>query len=379
VTRTNRILLFAATLGIAALATWCATSFELVERTVDSGPTGPARRNPWLAAERLFTRLGVPARTVPASEPLPSPASTIFFFAPRQKFPERRIDDLLAWVSRGGRLVLVPSAASHLGAGGDPLLDRLGLATEEVDEAPEKKLELQASRRSPPFEVTVPGELRLVDRKGGAQADERGRWESGDPRGPVLVRFPRDKGEIVVLASALPLSSAKLAEADNAPFAWELAAGERKPEGIRLVIRDEVPSLFLLLWEGGRLAILSGLLALIALLVRLAAPFGPRLPPPLRGHRSLLEHVEASGELLWRVGARAPLVDSTREAVRRQIALNWPEWARLKGRELALKLSTITKTPGGRIERALEGPAPTDAAAFTETMRTLERIRRSPR
>src|SRR3546814_3831009 len=61
------------------------------------------------------------------------------------------------------------------------------------------------------------------------------------------------------------------------------------------------------------MAWLPALLALAAWLWMRTQRFGPRLPSPEPARRALLEHVQASGEHLWRYGRASALYAAVRE------------------------------------------------------------------
>jgi hypothetical protein len=147
--------------------------------------------------------------------------------------------------------------------------------------------------------------------------------------------------------------------------------------GILMVVRDEAPSLFALLGRHAWTLLISGAL-LIAAWVRLSGSrLGPLLPDPPRDRRSLLEHVEASGDFLWKSGRAQDLVRSTRQALLRRVELRQPTWAKLPSRDLTQRLAATARVSQPQVEQALYGQVQGDPAAFVAMIQTLETVRRS--
>src|SRR5947208_1017200 len=112
------IILILAVVLLAA-GFWFRSAYEPVQEDVEAGYRGPARLNPFLAAERLYTRLGVQAHTLPgAARPLPAPDQALLVLSRRRALSAAELRDLLDWVRRGGRLVIALDEAPRL----DPVL-----------------------------------------------------------------------------------------------------------------------------------------------------------------------------------------------------------------------------------------------------------------
>ncbi|HYU34169.1 MAG TPA: DUF4350 domain-containing protein, partial [Thermoanaerobaculia bacterium] len=118
----RRSLLFVSIAGgiLAALAlAWFFTHFERVEEEVEVGYQGAARTNPFLAAERLFTRLGAPARTLAAGPATLPPADhALLLVSPARSLSAESFAKILDWVRQGGRLLVALDDAPSL----DPVL-----------------------------------------------------------------------------------------------------------------------------------------------------------------------------------------------------------------------------------------------------------------
>jgi hypothetical protein len=143
------------------------------------------------------------------------------------------------------------------------------------------------------------------------------------------------------------------------------------------MVREASPSLLALLVRHAWPVLVSLGLLVGAWAWRAASRTGPVLAGALPPRRALLEHVRASGELLWRLEQREALLAGLREAVQRRLARRHPGWRGLPPRQQQQRLAELAGVPGGLLAAALEGAAPADEAGFVRTVRQLDRVWRS--
>ena len=388
--------------------------FEPVEEMEDVGFRGPARLNRFLAAERLFTRLGVPAESSFDDWELPGPQDTLLLLNPQRVMTEDRGAEILDWVAAGGNLVAVLPDAPSL----DPLMVHFGIDAAEPELSEEEEEEdkdgkdskdskdakkengaagpidpfadvigetvevpLRDSPAEKPFKVHVQGFRRLLPPESSPEEDDGLEVQAGSESGTFLLRYAYESGQVTFVSNAGFLSNEFLGKLDHGPFAWALVQGQAgPPESVLLVVRDEVPSLFTLLARHAWMVLVSGLFLLLAWLRLAGSRLGPVLPDPPRDRRSLLEHVEATGDFLWQSGHAGELLQSTRQAFLRRVEVRQPTWAKLPPRELVNRLANAAGSAGlaaPAVDRALNGSAEGDPAAFVSTIQTLETLRRS--
>jgi hypothetical protein len=400
--RQLRLALLLGALLVAALTAAFFHYFERVQEEIEVGYQGPARLNRFLAAERLFKRIGVPATSVFGSWDVPPVQHTLLLLNPHRALTADQASEVLEWVTKGGNLVAVLSDAPSL----DPLLTSFSVGAVDVepegkadaknakkleDFTPQEVLEVPWREGQKSFKVKVQGFRRLAPPAEHHEADSPDIM-AGSKKGTFLLRYAHGKGWVTFLSEADFLTNELIGKEDHARFAWALvqgggAGGAALPlQGILLVVRDEVPSLLALLGRHAWTLLLSGAL-LIAAWVRLSGRrLGPVLPDPPRDRRSLLEHVEASGDFLWKSGRAQDLVRSTRQALLRRVELRQPMWAKLPSRELTQRLAANAAHAGGpgspgitqpQVEQALYGQVQGDPAAFIVMIQTLETVRRS--
>ncbi len=389
--------------------------FERVEEEIEVGYRGPARTNPYLAAERLFGRLGAPGRTAQAGLPLPPAGHALFLLRRERTLSEDDLGKVLNWVKEGGRLIAAQSAAPTV----DPLLRHFGVTVRALpdsaageDEAPAKPQKADREKPAEPASedgekgtaetaeavvespdedlidlalhpgdgrarVTVPRSApRLVPAPAGKAFQLSA--QAGSEDGAVLLVYRLGDGQVAFLADAGFLENDSIGRYDHARLAWHLATGGGEPPaGVQIVFRDDVPPLLHLLARHAWAFVVSGAALLAAWLWARAGRFGPLVPDPSPDRRRLLEHVEAAGQYLWRAGRSSELIDGARQAVLARLERRQPAWARLPQRELAQRLGAAADLAPHRVDEALRGRATSDPAELVSLIQILEKVRRS--
>lgn len=373
---TVALLAFAAVL-LALGTAWFLTNFERVEEEVYVGYQGAALGNPFLAAERLFTRLGAPARTLPsAPSELPPADHTLLLLSPVRSVSAERAKEIVAWVHEGGRLVVALDDAPSL----DPLLRHWGVTATDAaasDDGEPEELLIPLRGKKPVnkpvmVKAEIPRSRRLATTRDDAEIEIRG------DAGISLVRYAAGQGSVTFIADTTFLSNDGIGEHDHAALAWALVHGGTadQPAGVWLAVRDTVPTLAQLLARHAWMALASGAALVAAWLWAAGSRFGPRLPEPAHHRRSLLEHIEASGAFLWRNGRGWDLVHDARQALLHRVEVREPSWVRLPPPELVKRLAAGSGLPAPRVDRALHGDVSFTSDLVT-ILQTLEILRRT--
>ena len=225
---------------LAALGTvWFLNNFERVEEDVEVGYQGAALSNPFLAAERLFTRLGAPARTLPsAPAELPPADHTLLLLSPVRSVSAEQAEKIVAWVHEGGRLVVALDDAPSL----DPLLRHWGVTAidaEAAENGEPEVLQIPLRFKSPAkkpvmVEAEIPRSRRLVTTRDDAQIEIRG------ASGISFVRYAAGQGSVTFIADTTFLGNDRIGLHDHAALAWALVHGgtSQQPAGVWLAVRD---------------------------------------------------------------------------------------------------------------------------------------------
>jgi hypothetical protein len=220
-----------------------------------------------------------------------APRDTLLLLGDPRQLSAHEVDALLDWTAAGGHLLVTTPATWRLSAPRPGhLLPRLGVAV------------LPDSRECMAF--VVPDEERHVEFCGGARftfsgTDPRLTW--GDFRqGFVFARFASGDGAVDMLASADFMRNQALEDGPHIALTRQLLAPNYGEGTIHLVYAASMPPLWRLLLEQAWMVWLPWLLALFAFLWMRMQRLGPLLPSPPDARRSLLEHVQASGQHLRR-------------------------------------------------------------------------------
>jgi len=394
-------------IAVALVALFLATC-ERKEVELPRGYSGEAARNKYLAAERLLTRMGMPAQShsdVRALAKLPPETSTLVLPTARRAVDPATSARLLEWVERGGHLVVVTwTLWDDPHRDPDPILDAIGLhqfmngSLEEPNDPdlpesrPEPEPDPERGPAEPPAEAPSPvAEAEFPDREAPLQVrfDSRFRFELaeeaneslileiGDDDGSHWVTVKRGKGLITGLTDDLFMTQPAIGELDHAELVYRMSrlGGHRGP--VWFVYGDQLPSMLGLIAKYGWMVAASAL-ALLALWVWSASRrFGPIAPDPAPARRELMEHVRASGRLQWRRGGGAALLAAVRDSLLARMRERHPGFQSLTPAEQARRLETLSSVPRARVADALApGPEP-DPARFAARIAILEKLRRS--
>lgn len=383
---------WAATLGFAALlATLFFTTCERREVEIPRGYRGEAARNPYFAAQRMLERMGGTAAS--HADPgvlfaLPSERGTVFLPTARAAVTPARSDELMAWVRRGGHLVVVTwQLWDDEARTPDPILDALGVhqfmrpegeasdAGAQEEEAPRAVVaQAKVRGRDGPLEARFDPRFSFELAGDAARALD---FEIGDRYGVHLVTLRAGKGYVTALTDDFFLRQPEIGELDHAELVYRLAHWGGRAGPVAFVYGDDYPGALELAWSRGWPALVA-LAALVAAWVWFASRrFGPLAPDPPLERRALMEHVTAAGRFQWRRGASRALLAATRAALLARVRERHPRLEGLAPAEQAERLAALAELPPERVELALAYRTDTDASRFAQDVALLERIRRA--
>lgn len=359
-----RWLLPVGVLALIALGViWFLSAFERVPAKEWVGPTGEARRNPFLAAERLAGRMGLGARELRALPELDTlkPTGALLIPNHRQAIDARRLRQLATWVERGGHLI----AEAELVGVADPLLDALGV--ERAAGPPPTK----------PAPVELPGGRKVaVSIFGGMALKAPGRQPRlllGTAEGARLVSFPHGKGMVTATISLQFARNQTIGTSDNAEFFWHVLQLAPAAE-LAIYMRPERLSLWGFLTDHAA-PVLASTAALLALwLWRIGPRFGPVHPDAPPARRRLLDHLRATGRYYWSKDLRVRLLGAARDAALRRVGRAQPDFAASPDGERAARLSALAGISREDALRFMTAGADVRGTDFIRIMHTAQRI-----
>jgi hypothetical protein len=370
-------LLVLAVMG--GLGTWWWRTHVRVEEWIDLPRSGEAARNPLYVLKLALRNDGV---TVQARRrlqrdqvPLAARDTVLLYNDPRTL----RADDvqaLLGWVNRGGHLIVRTPAPGMLGESAHvPLLSELQVVP--MAGGGSDCLPMQVAGEPSHVEFCEGRRFTVGAEGAGMPETPRAAWRSD--RGYAFARFVRGHGVVDVIADLDFLTNDKLQDGPHIALTRQLLAPNYRAGTVHLVYAAQVPSLWRTLALHSWMAWLPLLLALLAWLWARTQRFGPLLPAPASERRSLLEHIAASGDHLYRYGYAHRLHGAVRAAFLRRLRQVDPQAAVLEGEPQVAAITERFDLPAHDVRAALSTPVARDHAAFRTRIAILIRMHNSLR
>ena len=192
----------------------------------------------------------------------------------------------------------------------------------------------------------------------------------------AYARVIHGAGTVDVIADLDFLQDDKLEEAQHAALARQLFQPNWADGGtFHLIYSANMPSLWDLVWHYGWRAIVPSLLALLLWLWMRGERLGPLRPAAPPDRRSLLEHVQASGDHLYRYGRGGVLYAAVHDAFLRRLRQRDPYAAALEGPAQIDAIARRTGLSTLDVEAALRYPRPGDAKDFVLRIARLLQLR----
>ncbi len=366
--------------------------FEKKTRTEYIELSAEAQANDYLAVERFLRAGGLDVESINTTHDAltrPGPEDTLLIFSNRFTLRRGVADQLLGWVSGGGRLVV--EAGSRLteddaDTDRDWLLNRWQVAVDEREYcADEEGKDAGCLDDVIPeygeYAVELPnGDSVLVD-----SLDTQYLASAIAPNvsidsaaGPWVAGFDHDEGQVVVLIELVTWwGNWSIGDYDHASVLWQLVNLDGRPNKVWLLYREDMPPLPQWLWQQAW-PVISVLAAILMLLLWRAWPrFGPLLPMLSQPRRSLREHVRAAGRWRWGNGQSGGLLHGLREALAIRINQVHPGWQHLERDEFDRRVGQLSGLSGEEVDLALRGNADGNPSAFTHIVKLLATIKQN--
>ncbi|MEM8955523.1 MAG: DUF4350 domain-containing protein [Verrucomicrobiota bacterium] len=415
--------------GLLACTLSSCGKFEEREREV--GYKGPARWNPFLAAERLLTEMGLPAENRFGLGELPPHSDTLI--VPSNAIPEYGFTSQIQdWVSQGGHLVyfteggdrflfefgdLIPRNEDSIDSNDTPPADeeedqaedQLGDDNDRSDrqsetapagdgENEEEQKNTGPSRKEDPilkrfnirerrarkiptevlfqneiFQVDLPSQRVFID-----PSIQRNQKNQSNSRRTPIFTTTFGKGRVTVISHAHPFRNPNIGDDDNALLFWKII--QLQPgNGARFIIAGRT-SLWSMIWQYGWTVVIGLALVIALWLWKSLTRFGPLQSPENNGARDFFEHIDMTGKFLWRRGNTESLLEPLRQntmlSLHKKWHLNRTPGALLQQPDLE-RIADHTGLPIEVIRNALLKTKITDSAELTRTVRELQLIQSS--
>lgn len=378
---------------VALFVAWWFSEYERDDVEVYTGYQGEARWNPYLAAEKLLTSLGIEAETREALQPtewLPPPTDTLVVRADPTIAVGGELDALYDWVQvSGGHLVLLPPREES--ADVDLLMSLFGLGFERADPVHDD----DSVDDDPETEAGGDGDEATVD-EGDTEEDidytvalyatyyrVRNDFDSpamttvADDIGNIAVRVAEGNGFVTVIASELYFTNDYLADADHARLLLDAVAGYVDPGKVWLVFQASFPPLWRVIWQAAPYLVMTLAVALLLWLWAALPRFGPKIEPEAEDRRSINEHISAAGSFAWRHEGSEALAESVVQAVLHDAERRHPGIGRLAPEKQAESLAHLTGLDAQTILDGLLAAGDNRPRDFTENIQLLQTIRKA--
>lgn len=372
----SRLLITGLVLVCLALATaWFLANFERRTESEQTGFHGKARRDQWLAAERLLQRMGgkaVSVRSLPELESLP-PSATLMLPRGRQSLAVQSRRSLLNWVGRGGRLIVEAEPVHQP----DPVLDIFGVQRKSVKGAGGAKKDLADVTGRDVVQINLPPELEpvevLLNRNIDLQAtNPLARF--GDDHATAVLLLQHGRGHVLAINELDVFSNRMIGMHDHAEFLWRIVQVDSGAPNVFFFSDPKKLSLFDWLASNAWSALAGGALFLALWLWSAIPRMGPIAPDPDRARRRLLDHLRASGRFLWVHGGSQLLIDAARDACLRRIARVHPDLIASPEPERSARLRELIGLDAEQSRQLFSQKAPARMIDFLHAIRLYQTV-----
>jgi hypothetical protein len=355
---------------LAAGVAWFLATHHRVETTIPMPPRGEASYNPLYALKLALRADGQRAESrqrLQLDDMALVPGDTVLVFSDPRALTYDQLDALFVFAEDGGHLVLrLPPWREDEPFAGDladwlPIESRL-LAPHCMDLFVAGEDDHEEFCGAPRFELADDAEVSAA-------------WRTRDDH-HVFARFPYGDGSVDLVSSLAVVGNSQLDEGPHLALARQLLAPNWGKGRFHLVYAADMPPLWRWLLEHAWAFLLPLLLALFAWLWMRMQRFGPLLPAPMPPRRSLLEHVEASGEHLLRYGRIGALHRALRDAVLARLRRRDPLAAAQEGETQAALIAARVDMTAAQVRATLDTRPPTNTTEFRHRIARLIDLRK---
>jgi hypothetical protein len=287
-------------------------TFELKETKEYIGFRGEAKTNNLFAARLFLKRMGIPAERKDTFLTLPDTDTVLLIDTERYTLSRQKIDEILAWVKRGGHLITrarIPSGNATLYSNNDSESGDENTPTPKED-ALQTTLGITTGKHVLPEDDDLPLKAELSDMEHPLEVDPEFFYSLETDAGQAypqkygdavwLLEKKWGKGMVTLVANLDFIENPALNTYDHAEFLWHMIHSlHDAPRAVWLVHQDDMPPLWKLLWKHAW-ALLLTLACLVPLTILALSPrFGPQIPALQAERRRILEHIHASGLFMW--------------------------------------------------------------------------------
>jgi hypothetical protein len=355
---------------LAAGVAWFLATYERVSKTIPMPPRGEASYNPLYALKLTLRADGQRAESrqrLQLDEMALAARDTLLVYSDPRALTSSQLEALFVFAEGGGHLVLRLPPWQEDGADAGELADWLPI---EPGLLKPHCMDLYVAGENDHEEFCRAPRFQLAD-----GAEVAAAWRTHDGQ-HVFARFPYGDGGVDLVSSLDIVGNGQLDEGPHLAFARQLLVPNWGKGRFHLVYAADMPPLWRWLLQHGWTFLLPLLLALLAWLWMRMQRFGPLVPAPMPPRRSLLEHVQASGEHLLRYGKLAVLHRAMRDAVLARLRRRDPLAAAQEGDTQAALVAARVDLSVAQVRATLDTRPPVDASEFRHRIARLIDLRK---
>ena len=373
----------------ASAVIWFLSTHEKVTVTVHTGFQGEARRNPWLAAQRLLDSYDRPATEIRKLTQLNSlpPRATLVIPKAHFTITGHLRSEITNWVRQGGYLIVEAEYPLQ----DDPLVDGFGVNRQRVEldqDVRSSNPDKQAAHNDVEL-ITLPDAITTarVRLDPFMVLNSEQAWYHYDGQyGTYLLTKPVGRGVVTIVNDLDFARNSYIGELDHAQFFLDLvrlrgkfaaSTGNAPPTGAdHVLIFNEPgkPSLLQWLRENAWAPLAGAAAAILLWLWKVVPRFGPIMPDIDRNRRRLLDHLRASGRFLWSNGHSTRLLEASRDACVRQIARSLPQFMSTAPQARPQLLMQALDLTEEQTHRILQPQSTAKMLPFWQTIRLYQRV-----
>ena len=387
-------------------------SIEFYDETEESGWSGTALRNPYLAAQQFMDQSGIRVTDVDSLARLDQleGLGTLFFSDSNQVQTPRQLQQVMDWLESGGNVIYSANSIEHED---DMLLREFAVEVElrerEEDEDEEVKTLSQSLREynrqiergesreqiaqqideqeQPLTSVRFASDIgdlevafdtaRVLQQPyiGDETADAQHQpfsW-SNSIHGVHMMQFEVGDGLLTILSDPGIWTSYQIDSHDHAYLLWLLSSDEGNFAILRTVLRD---SIWMLMLRYASELLLVSAVFMALLLWRLGTRFGRLLPRDLSRRRALGEYFSSVSHYLWHRKRSNYLLTPLRQAVMRRASMTLNEFGRSETARQYQLIAERCELNADAVAYAFTG-SDFNESSFVKTVRLLKLIEQS--
>ncbi len=365
-------------------------------RTQYVGFSGEARKNPWLAAQQLLKQFNI--ETVNNKKLSiflqQAQAQDVLFLTYDKQLSQEDSDALIAWVKKGGHLILMSQMAntktkseetienSDTGEeeeSEDFLLSYLGVK-QYYHEPDDKLVPLKFTWQQRDFTINFNSYRNLEVENPTLAVD----FQIADNKDKFLpfIRFKDEQGTITLITKMTIFNNHQIDKYSHAWFLTTLVMPVEMTETTQNAkvwfLNIRVPpslSLLDLLFKYAKPMLISLFFLFIFGLAYTMARFGFVLPVPRPLRRKLLEHIEATGLFAWRNRYLHQSIAHLQQEIKQLFLLRHNDWKALSEADFYHALAKQTQLPLAEIQQAFQSEFQYHELLVTEQLKTLQQLK----